>query len=121
MAFQVHRHTRLDSHFSPAPEIVHAHPGGDEPHQHAHYGPAHYGYGAPQFSAKPKGDQLPIVELEDWQKSFEVHYMGAAPGPGEPGFIGAGPGTLPAERMIHGFKMRVSRIVDHSRGRKGRL
>lgn len=116
--FQVHEHTRLDSRQSPAPRLVHAHAGGDEPHQHEHHGPAFYGYGAAKFSARPKGNQLPIVALEDWQRSFEVHYMGTSPQEGEPGFIGVGPGTLPAERMIHGFKMRVSKIVDHTAGER---
>jgi hypothetical protein len=117
MKFQVHEHTVLNSHFSPAPRVVHSHEGGEQPHQHPNCGPAFYGYRVAKFSAKPKGEALPWVDLEGWQRSFEIHYMGASPSEGEPGFIGNGPGTLPAERMIHGFKMRVSRIVDHTQSR----
>lgn len=94
--------------------FTHAHAGGEQPHKHPDCGPAFYGHKTYTFSAKPKGGQRPWQDLEDWERSFEVHYMGAAPKKGEPGYIGEGPGTLPAERMIHGFKMRVSRIVDHS-------
>lgn len=112
--YQVHEHCVLNSHRSPTPKIVHAHDGGEMPHQHPNCGPAFYGYRAPKFSAKPKGEQLPWVDLEDWQRSFEIHYCGASPSKGEPGYIGEGPGLLPVERMIHGFKMRVSRIVDHT-------
>lgn len=114
--YQVHEHSVLNSHLSPTPKIVHAHARGDEPHQHPGCGPAFYGHRKYTFSAKPKGEQRPWQGLEDWQGSFEIHVVGPpSPSKGQPGYIGEGPGTLPAERMIHGFKMRVSRIVDHQR------
>lgn len=105
--FQVHEHTVLNSRMSPAPKIVHSHAGGERPHQHPNCGPAFYGHGKPTFSAKPKGEPLPWVELEDWQKSFEIVICDPPKD-----YIGEGPGTLPAERMVKGFKMRISRIVD---------
>jgi hypothetical protein len=110
--FQVHEHWRLDSRLSPTPKIVHSHAGGDQPHQHPHCGPAFYGYGTPMFSAKPKGEQLPWVELENWQRSFEVVYTGTCP-PEQRGYEGGG--LLAAERMVRGFKMRA--IVVDARAR----
>jgi hypothetical protein len=97
-------------------KFTHAHEGGDRPHQHRDCGPAFYGHlrQQPTFSAKPTGEQRPWQDLEDWQRSFEIHVVGPpSPSKGQPGYIGEGPGTLPAERMIRGFKMRVRRIVVH--------
>lgn len=117
--YQVHEHTVLNTRRSPAPKVTHSHDGGDQPHQHPGCGPAFYGYPRqkPKFSAKPKGDQRPWKDLEDWQRSFEIHVVGPpSPAKGQPGYIGAGPGLLPVERMITGFKLRVSRIVVHTSG-----
>ncbi len=112
--FQVHEHTVLNTRWSPAPKVVHAHDGGDRPHQHPDCGPAFYGYRKATYSAKPKGEQRPWKDLEDWQGHFEIHVVGPpSPSKGQPGYIGEGPGLLPVERMITGFKMRVSRIVVH--------
>lgn len=116
--FQVHEHCVLNSRYSPVPRIVHSHERGDRPHQHPDCGPAFYGHGKYTFSVKAKGEQRPWVELEDWQRSFEIHLCAPTPRKGEPGYIGEGPGLLPAERMIHGFKMRVSKIVDHTTSKK---
>ena len=97
-------------------KFSHAHEGGDQPHKHPECGPAFYGYPrqTPKFSAQPKGEQRPWQDLEDWQRSFEIHIGEPSPAKGQPGYIGEGPGLLPVERMITGFKMRVSRIVDHT-------
>lgn len=116
--YQVHEHIVLNSRRSPAPKVVHAHEGGDRPHQHQDCGPAFYGYRKPTFSAKPKGDQLPIVELEAWQTSFEVHLCAPMPSKGQPGYIGDGPGLMPVERMVNGFKMRISKLVDHTKAER---
>lgn len=115
MRFQVHEHAFLNSRRSPLPKVVHAHPGGDTPHKHDNCGPAFYGHGAYTFSAKPKGDQLPIVALEDWQQSFEIVVCDP---PKE--YIGEGPGLLPVQRLMHGSKMRISRIVDATTKGRGR-
>lgn len=117
--FQVHAHTRLDARRSPAPTITHAHAGGHDPHQHAHYGPAFYGHlrEKDKFVAKPTGEQLPIVELEDWQKSFEVVVCDPMPSVGQPGYIGDGPGLALPLRIARGFKMPFT-VVDGSRGAK---
>ncbi len=112
----MHEHTVLNTHRSPAPKIVHAHEGGDQPHQHPDCGPAFYGYRKPTFRGKPTGEQRPWKDLEDWQRSFEIHVVGPpTPSKGQPGYVGEGPGLLPVERMVHGFKMRISRIVDHTK------
>ncbi|QOZ25325.1 hypothetical protein [Bradyrhizobium sp. CCBAU 51753] len=100
--------------------IRHSHEGGSEPHQHPDTGPASYtidkdewlkatglrGGGRKQFTKTPEGEQLPIVELEEWQKSFEVH-VGALP----PGFRGTGGGMAAATRMILAHRMTVSNVV----------
>lgn len=100
-------------------KLVHSHEGGDVPHQHPDTGPGSYtidkdewmratglkGGGKKRFTPKPNGEQPPIVELEDWQKSFEI--IVCKP-PTE--YIGEGPGIAPAARMILGFGMTVSAI-----------
>jgi hypothetical protein len=59
-----------------------------------------------RFTASPEGEQLPVVELEDWQKRFDIHY-GAMPA----GFEGTGGGHLAAARMVLRFKMSVNNII----------
>src|SRR5690242_4202061 len=85
---EVHKHSIISgprSRWSGA-EIVHSHEGGDTRHQHPDCGPASYvidkdewlaatglkGGGRKKFTARPTGEQLPIRELEGWQKSFEI-------------------------------------------------
>lgn len=121
---EVHEHTFISgprgAHHSDR-TIVHSHPGGNDPHQHEHTGPACYtidkadwhrmsggveGGSEKIFTTAPEGEQLPIVELEDWQKSFEIHY-----GPMPQGFEGTGGGHLAAARMILRFKMTVSNVI----------
>lgn len=77
-------------------EFVHSHEGGSVRHQHLHTGPAYY-LGS-KFTAEPKGEQMPMVPLEEWQKSFTVVIT-----PWNKGF-GEGPGTMAAERMIRNFR-----------------
>lgn len=66
--------------------VNHSHEGGNKPHQHEGYGPASYtidkdewrratglrGGGRKAFTGQPRGPQMPVQDLEDWQKSFEV-------------------------------------------------
>jgi hypothetical protein len=98
-------------------KFSHSHEGGSAPHQHPQTGPASYtidkdqwyratgfkGGGRKTFTRRPTGEQLPIVDLEDWQKSFEV--IVGAPTPE----FGTGPGLAPAARMILGHKMTCAR------------
>lgn len=101
--------------------ITHSHEGGDIPHQHPDTGPAAYtidkeewfratggvaGGSRKTFTKTPEGEQLPRVELEDWQKTFEIHH-----GPPPPGWKGSGGGDLAAARMVLGMRMTVSKIV----------
>jgi hypothetical protein len=117
---QVHEHTVLNSRWSPAPKITHSHAAGDHPHQHPDCGPAFYGYprSKTKFTVKPTGEQRPWQDLEDWQRSFEIHLGTPTPRKGQPGYVGEGPGLLPVDLMVKGFKMRISRIVDHTKGGK---
>lgn len=113
---------KTTSHFS------HSHPGGDQPHRHEHTGPASYTIdqddwfratgtrGAAgsrkRYTAKPSGEQLPIRELEDWQKSFKVVVCDPPPG-----FVGTGGGDLAAARMALTFRMRP-RVIDGRRRKR---
>lgn len=99
--------------------LVHSHAGGSVPHQHPATGPASYtidkdewllktglrGGGRKKFTARPKGEQLPRVELEKWQTEFEIIV-----GPPTPEKMGSGPGVALPMRMILGHGMRVSRV-----------
>jgi hypothetical protein len=115
---EVHEHASLRRSGS----IFHSHVGGDQPHQHADTGPACYtidkdewflatgfhGGGKKRFTKKPEGHQFAIVELEPWQKSFEV-IICAPP----EGHQTAGAGELPALRMMKAFRMAAS-VIDGS-------
>lgn len=118
---EVHEHSIISGPRACRGErVIHSHAGGDAPHQHPDTGPASYiidkddwlretglsGGGRKSFTAAPTGEQLPTVELEDWQKTFEVH-VGAPP----PGFQGTGGGMFTAARMILGSRMTVSNVV----------
>lgn len=120
-SFEVHEHCIISgTRANRGMRIVHSHDGGSEPHQHEHAGPASYtidrddwlratgmqGGGRKQFTKAPDGEQLAIVELEDWQRTFEVH-VGTPP----PGFEGTGGGMVTASRMILGSRMTVSSII----------
>lgn len=97
----------------------HSHEGGNQPHQHEHTGPASYtidkddwyrstglrGGGRKVFTARPTGEQMPIVELEEWQKSFEVVVCEPMPSKGQPGCQGEGPGIALPLRVARQFKM----------------
>lgn len=120
-AFEVHEHCIISGpRANRSQKIVHSHDGGSEPHQHDHTGPASYtidkcdwlkatglrGGGRKPFTTAPEGEQLATVELEDWQKTFEVH-IGAPP----PGFEGTGGGVVTASRMILGSRLTVSGVI----------
>lgn len=114
--FEVHEHAHLRRNAN----FFHSHEGGDQPHQHADTGPACYtidedewfratgcpGGSRKKFTTKPDGVQLPIVELEEWQKSFEVIVFDPPPE-----HVGVGPGELPVLRMIKAFGM-TARVID---------
>lgn len=117
---------KTTSHFS------HSHEGGDVPHQHPDTGPAAYtidkdewlratglrGGGRKKFTAKPSGEQFPIVELEDWQKSFEIVVHEPGPSPiQDPRLPPEGPGIAPAVRMILGFGMTVAAVRDGTKAK----
>lgn len=101
-------------------KFSHSHEGGDKPHQHPQTGPAAYtidkddwfrstglrGGGRKKFTVKPSGEQMPIRELEDWQKSFEIIVCDPPKD-----YIGEGPGIGPAARMTLTFRMSAH-VVD---------
>ncbi len=120
--FEVHEHAIVSgARAGRGVDIVHSHEGGEIPHGHPHTGPAHYtidkdewaratggvqGGGRKEFTASPEGEQLPTVELEGHQKSFEIHY-----GDPPPGFEGTGGGHLAAARMVLAFRMTISNVI----------
>ncbi|HEY3887765.1 MAG TPA: hypothetical protein VGL73_04270 [Caulobacteraceae bacterium] len=105
-------------------KLEHSHESGDGPHQHPHTGPAAFtidkdewlratglrGGGRKKFTAKPRGEQFPFVELEAWQREFEVVVCNP---PAE--HKGEGPGLAPVVRMLLGHRMTVAGVRD---GRK---
>lgn len=121
---EVHEHSIVSGPRAQRGEcITHSHVGGDRPHQHPHTGPGAYtidrddwrratgggaGGGRKRFTDTPDGEQLPIVELEEWQKSFEVHFT-ARPNPFGEGVTGGGDAA--AARMVLAFRMRC--VVDN--------
>ncbi len=82
---EVHSHHYLSSTSS----FEHSHEGGGVPHKHPDTGPATFvidkdewhaatgldGGGRKKFTHKPTGPQLPIAELEDWQRTFRVVFV----------------------------------------------
>lgn len=100
--------------------ITHSHAGGDVPHQHPDTGPACYtidrdewlratgmkGGDRKKYTRQPTGEQMPLVDLEDWQKSFNV--VVAAP---PSNFTGTGGGFDAAARMILAFGMECSSVT----------
>ena len=115
---EVHRHSYLGT---PSyqngwlREIVHSHEG-PKAHQHEDFGPATYtickkawlaatglrGGGVKKFTAAPTGPQLPLVDLEEWQKSFRIIV-----GPRPENHTGEGGGFATAVRMVQQFDMKV--------------
>lgn len=114
---EVHEHSIISGpRANSGAKIVHSHEDGCVPHGHPHTGPATYtidqddwhrmtgayGGGRKRFTKAPEGEQLPRVDLEDWQKSFEIHYAEDPTG----GFKDStGGGHLAAARMVLAFKM----------------
>lgn len=118
-SFEVHEHCIIsgpNAHKSWANRISHSHEGGNTRHQHADTDPASFtidkdqwlrdtglkGGGRKKFTRKPTGEQMPVVEMEDWQNTFEV--IICEPG-APPGYEGEGPGIALPMRMIHAFGM----------------
>ena len=95
-------------------KFSHSHEGGNVRHQHVDTGPAAYtidkddwyrttglrGGGRKKFTVKPTGEQLPLRELDDWQKSFMVVI-----GKPSPAQRGEGPGIALPARMVLTFGM----------------
>ena len=116
--FEVHRHCVISGpHSNRGKDIVHSHEGGSKRHAHEHCGPATYtidkdewfaatggvqGGGRKEYTDAPSGEQLPVVELEDWQNSFEIHYAEDPTG-GMKDMTGGG--HLAAARMVLAFRM----------------
>lgn len=107
-------------------KFTHSHEGGAQPHQHEDTGPATYtidaddwfratggtrGGSRKRYTVKPSGEQMPIRELEEWQKSFTVVVCDP---PAD--FKGTGGGDLAAARMALTFRMQPH-VID---GRKRR-
>lgn len=131
---EVHEHSFIEgprSRYGGRPEgcLVHSHPGGDQPHQHPQTGPASYtidqddwarttglrGGGRKEFTDKPTGEQLPLIELAEWQKSFDVVVLAPKAATDLYGpHRGAGPGIALPARMALAFGMKF-RVVDGGR------
>lgn len=111
--------------------LVHAHEGGDQPHEHAdetqRTGPGAYtidkdewmlrtglrGGGRKKFVAKPLGTQLPIVVIEPPRIDIVIVGDGGAAAAGG----ATGPGLSAVDRMQLVFKARVASVtVDPGRG-----
>lgn len=98
-------------------KFSHSHADGHRAHCHADTGPSSYtidkddwfrstglrGGGRKTFTVNPKGEQFPIEELEDWQKSFQVIICNPTPSKGQPGYMGDGPGEALPLRLMLGF------------------
>lgn len=111
--------TWLESTFS------HSHEGGEVSHRHPNTGPASYvidkdewamrtgmrGGGRKTFTTKPTGEQFPLVELDDSQRSFDIVVCQPTPSKGQPGYIGEGPGIALPMRMVLQFRMRVASVT----------
>jgi hypothetical protein len=99
--------------------ITHSHEGGNVAHSHEDMGPACYtidkdewyrstglrGGGRKKFTVKPSGEQFPITELEDWQKSFAVIICEPTAAKGESGYMGEGPGEALPLRVAYSHKI----------------
>jgi hypothetical protein len=95
--------------------IVHSHSGGEIPHTHPGTGPASYtidknewqkatglrGGGRKKFTAKPSGQQMPLVARTEEENTFEL--ILCKPTPPE---WGLGPGIALPARMIFGSRLK---------------
>lgn len=115
---EIHEHCFVSGRRANGPyhKFEHCHPGGDVPHQHPDTGPASYtidkddwarmtglsGGGRKKFSARPKGEQLPIVALERSQSEFEIIVC-----PPPEHYKGDGPGLALPARMVLAFGMKA--------------
>jgi hypothetical protein len=115
---EVHEHCVIGgprAHKTWLNHITHSHVDGNRAHQHPDCGPASFtidkdewlkatglrGGGRKKYTAGPTGEQLPIAELEDWQKTFEVVLVDGPP----PEESTCGPGVGPIARMVQTFGM----------------
>lgn len=123
--YEVHEHCFVSGPRANRPgySFDHSHPGGSVPHQHPNTGPACFtidrdewrrrtgrdGGGRKVFTKTPTGERLPVLELEPWQKSFDViideeslqRFRAERP-------HAEGPGEAPAMRMVLGFRMKAN-------------
>lgn len=116
------RRYELHEHWYPSgpcgKRLIHSHPAGDLPHQHAGTGPASYtidkdewrkatglrGGGRKKFTISPQGEQLPVTALEEWQKAFVIIIVGEP----VPPHASIGPGIGPVARLVLGNKLRFA-------------
>jgi hypothetical protein len=136
--FEVHRHIfvsgpRANGMFIQARQETtstfhHSHEGGSLPHAHPDTGPASFtidkdewcrktglrGGGRKTYTVAPTGEQFPIEELEDWQKTFVVEV-----GNPTPRAWGTGPGVALPLRMVLQFGMTCT-VKDGRTPRKRR-
>lgn len=106
--------------------LVHSHEGGDVSHEHPDTGPSSYtidkddwflrtglkGGGRKKFTAKPKGEQFPLIPRTREQNSFEVVVCDPPAN-----FEGTGGGLYAMERMRLALGMEVSNVRDLRKGR----
>jgi hypothetical protein len=99
-------------------KFSHSHEGGSEGHQHPDTGPGSFtidkdewlkatglrGGGRKKFTKEPTGEQLPLVALDEGQRSFEIIVDEPATTGGE------GPGLALPARLILGSKLRGRHI-----------
>jgi len=124
---EVHNHAFISgprSRFSGA-SVTHSHEGGSIPHKHSNTGPGSYvidkdqwfqatglrGGGRKKYTAKPSGEQMPRVELEEWQKSFKVIIYDRGDMPAS---AGEGPGAALPLRLVMECGMTISEIDDRT-------
>lgn len=109
-------------------KFSHSHEGGNVPHQHPDTGPAAYtidkdewarttglvGGGRKRYTTRPTGEQLPRVELEESQRTFDVFIVGDPPEPREVNgrlIQETGPGIALPTRIASTFGM-TARVHD---------
>jgi hypothetical protein len=133
MKLEVHEHWYITGpNANRGVHLVHAHEGGDQPHEHAdetqRTGPGAYtidkdawlratgltGGGRKKFVAQPVGTQLPIVAIEP--PRIDVVIVGDGGASAARG--GTGPGLSPVSRMELGMKARVASVTIYGPGRK---
>jgi hypothetical protein len=120
---EVHRHSFISGPRAywafphPSREVVHSHEGGDTPHEHPDTGPACYtidkddwfrttglrGGGRKKFTARPSGEQLPLIPREPMTFDVIFHEPSAPPE-----YAAEGPGLALPARIVLTFKSRAN-------------